>query len=74
LQLSLSIRAGQNSGDAVGIDLGSVFTGNNIQLLMGAIPTSKDFIHQGVLENSKDGQNWSSLAKGDNERKSKLTF
>nr|WP_277398278.1 beta-N-acetylglucosaminidase domain-containing protein [Neobacillus citreus] len=54
-------------GDYVGIDLGGVFTVNNVQLLMGAKPTSKDYIRQGVLEYSTDGKNWSTIVTGDNK-------
>ncbi|GHH97904.1 beta-N-acetylglucosaminidase domain-containing protein [Neobacillus kokaensis] len=58
---------GVKAGDYVGIDLGSVFTVNNVQLLMGAKATSKDYIRQGILEYSTDGKNWSTIVKGDNE-------
>lgn len=57
---------GANSGDAVGIDLGNVFSLKRIKILMGP---DKDYIRRGVLEYSRDGQEWHELKKGKNESK-----
>ncbi|MEV6103678.1 beta-N-acetylglucosaminidase domain-containing protein [Streptomyces sp. NPDC051940] len=49
------------TGSYVGIDLGSVQDVSGVRLAMGKSSSPNDYMHQGVLEVSDDGSNWTAL-------------
>ncbi|WP_235783665.1 beta-N-acetylglucosaminidase domain-containing protein [Amycolatopsis orientalis] len=46
------------SGDAVGIDLGTAQPVSHVDIAMGKPTSPDDFVHDGVLEYSADGEHW----------------
>ena len=52
------------AGDAVGVDLGDTFNVQKIEVLMGSSDSPDDYIHDGVLEYSVDGDNWVKITEG----------
>lgn len=51
-------------GDAVGVDLGQPREIGDVEILMGKPSSPNDYIHDGTLEYSVDGDTWHSLASG----------
>ena len=51
----------QNVGDYVGINLGKPTQVNNIRILQGKTDTDHDIIHDGVIEYSLDGEQWTEI-------------
>ncbi len=48
-------------GDYVGVDLGKVTAVESIRILQGSTDTDHDIIHDGVLEYSVDGNQWTEI-------------
>jgi len=48
-------------GDSVGVDLGEVREIQKIEILMAKDSSPNDYIHEGVLEISEDGESWTAL-------------
>lgn len=49
------------AGDAITVDLGRVRDIGSVALAMGKPGSTEDYLHQGVLEYSADGQSWQQL-------------
>jgi hyaluronoglucosaminidase len=49
------------AGDAIGVDLGDAYDIGQIDVLMGKSTSPDDYVHNGVLEWSADGETWQSL-------------
>lgn len=56
--------AAPRGGDAVGVDFGQPREIGDIEILMGKPSSPNDYIHDGALEYSVDGETWHSLATG----------
>ncbi|MEV7548512.1 beta-N-acetylglucosaminidase domain-containing protein [Amycolatopsis sp. NPDC089917] len=48
-------------GDAIGVDLGSAQRVSHVDVTMGKSTSPNDFIHNGVLEYSADGERWTAV-------------
>ncbi|GLZ82019.1 hypothetical protein Afil01_68260 [Actinorhabdospora filicis] len=58
-------RRAARTGDALTVDLGGVHRVGRIALLMGKDDRPGDFVHEGVLERSRDGTSWTRLTASD---------
>ncbi|WP_245192019.1 beta-N-acetylglucosaminidase domain-containing protein [Amycolatopsis azurea] len=48
-------------GDTIGVDLGTAQRVSHVDIAMGKPTSPKDFVHNGVLEYSADGERWTTV-------------
>lgn len=52
---------GPGKNDSIGVDLGSEMDLHNIEILMASDTNTEDYIHDGVIEISSDGESWKEI-------------
>lgn len=63
-----------NSGDYVGVDLGTVQSVTDVDIQMAKTSSPNDYIHNGVVEYSTDGTSWTQAATVTNQPTIKATL